>query len=132
MTVEDTLTLNRFPVTVQTDRQTIDRIYPLKQKHVAEIRRRAAEFDIVRRIIVFGSSVTPKCTIDSDLDLCIDADVSDGLKVYKLQKTLGEICDWNCDIIMYANMGHTLKQTAAREGVVIYDRSYEAGQCPQG
>lgn len=121
MQAKDTLALERFPVTVKTRCKNIDRIYPLKQAQVSEIFDRARQFDIVKRIIVFGSSVTSRCNIDSDLDLCVDADVSDGLKVYEMQKAFGDACDWNCDIIMYANMGSALKETVRREGVVIYE-----------
>ena len=86
MQAKDTLALERFPVTVKTRCKNIDRIYPLKQAQVSEIFDRARQFDIVKRIIVFGSSVTSRCNIDSDLDLCVEADISDGLKVYEMQK----------------------------------------------
>lgn len=121
MRVEDTLTMRRFPVTVKTDCKNIDRIYPLKQRQVSEICSRAGQFDIVRKIYVFGSSVTPKCTIDSDLDLCVDADVTDGLKVFEMQKAFGEACGWNCDIVMYENIGSALRETVKGEGVVVYE-----------
>ena len=123
MTVDDTLLMRRFPTVVDTPCKNIDRIYPLKQRQVSEIYSRAAQYDIIKRIIVFGSSVTARCHIDSDLDLCIDADVSDGMKVYEMQKAIGEICDWRCDIIMYASMGQTLKRTIQDEGVIIYERT---------
>ena len=74
-----------------------------------------------RKIYIFGSSVTGRCNIDSDLDICIDADTSDGIKIYHMQKEVGEICDWNCDIVMYSNIGERLKKTIQEEGVVIYE-----------
>lgn len=121
MLVEDTLSFKRFPVTIRTKCPNIDRIYPLKQKQVSEIFDRARQFEIIRKITVFGSSVTPKCTIDSDLDLCIDADISDGLQIFEMQKAFGEVCDWNCDILMYPNIGEALRETIQKEGVVIYE-----------
>lgn len=121
MRVEDTLSLKQFPVTVATECKNINRIYPIKQRQVAAIYDRARDFDIIRKIIIFGSSVTAKCNIDSDLDMCIDADISDGLKVYDMQKAMGEICNWNCDILMYANIGEALRETVQKEGVVIYE-----------
>lgn len=121
MRVEDTLKMQRFPVTVKTKCKNISRVYPLKQKQVAEIFDRASGFDIIRRIFVFGSSVTSKCNIDSDLDLCIDADTSDGMKVYEMQRAFGEACAWNCDILMYSNIGKTLRDTVQKEGVIIYE-----------
>ena len=121
MQVDDTLTLKRFPVVVHTDCKNINRIYPIKQRQVAAIYDKAKDFDIIRKIIIFGSSVTARCKIDSDLDVCIDADTSDGMKVYDMQKAFGEVCDWNCDMIMYAHMGQALRETIQREGVVIYE-----------
>ena len=114
MRAEDTLTLERFPVVVDTECKNINKIYPIKQRQVAAIYNRARDFDIIRRIYIFGSSVTAKCNIDSDLDMCVDADTSDGLKVYEMQKAFGEACDWNCDIIMYANMGQKLRDTVQK------------------
>ena len=122
MNTNDTLTLHRFPIVIESNCQNISRIYPLKQRQVDALHNIAADFDIVRKIYIFGSSVTPKCNIDSDLDICIDADTSDGMKVFDLQKAVGDICDWNCDILMYSNIGSVLKNTIDKEGVVIYEQ----------
>ena len=122
MNVDDTLTLKRFPVILETDCKNIDRVYPLKQKQISEIAKRAGLFPIVRKITVFGSSVTAKCNIDSDLDLCIEADMSDGLKIFEMQKAFGEACDWKIDIVMYSDIGKALRETVLREGVVIYEQ----------
>lgn len=121
MTAKDTLLLTTFPVVVRTDCKNIRRIYPLKQKEVAAIYELVKNHEEVNRVIIFGSSVTGLCHVGSDLDICIDADVSDGMKIYELQRVIGNICDWNCDIIMYSNMGNRLKETVAKEGVVIYE-----------
>ena len=123
MNTYDTLKMKSFPVVVDSDCETINRIYPLKQRIVDELHKKAADFDIVKKIYIFGSSVTPRCHIDSDIDICIDADTSDGIKVFELQKTVGDICDWNCDILKYSNIGSILKETIDKEGVVIYEQS---------
>lgn len=121
MNAKDTLTMKEFPGVVKSNCRNIRRVYPLKQRQVAQIYDEAGKHDIIKRIIIFGSSVTSKCHADSDLDICIDADVSDGMKVYELQKRIGNICDWNCDILMYSNLGNRLKNTIDKEGVVIYE-----------
>ena len=122
MNTFDTLYLKHFPVVVDSDCMNISRVYPLKQRIVDELHKKAEDFDIVKRIYIFGSSVTPRCNIDSDIDICIDADTSDGMKVFELQKAVGDICDWNCDILMYSNIGSVLKDTIDKEGVVIYEQ----------
>lgn len=121
MTAKDTLNLTIFPTVVDTDCKNIRHIYPLKQREVSEIYHAVKNRSEVKRVIVFGSSVTAKCHVGSDLDICIDADVSDGMKLYDLQKEIGTICDWNCDIVMYSNLGSRLKETVEKKGVVIYE-----------
>mgnify|MGYP002621796224 FL=1 len=121
MNAKDTLNLKQFPCVVVSDCRNIRHIYPLKQNQVARIYDIVRKNDIVHRVIIFGSSITGKCHIDSDLDICIDANVTDGMKIYELQKQIGEICDWNCDILMYSNLGSTLKDKVDQEGVVIYE-----------
>ena len=123
MQAKDTLKMTVFPVVVNTDCKNIRRIYPLKQRTVARLYEAALNYKVIKKIYVFGSSVTGKCNIDSDLDICIDADVSDGMKIYHMQKEIGDICDWNCDILMYSNIGERLKKTIQEEGVVIYEQS---------
>lgn len=123
MEVKDTLNLTSFPIIVKTDCKNIYRIYPLKQKAVAKLHDIAIEYKEIKTVYIFGSSVTSKCNIDSDLDICIDADVSDGMKIYDMQKRMGDVCEWNCDILMYSNLGNKMKDTIHKEGVVIYEQS---------
>lgn len=123
MQVKDTLSMKDFPVVVKTDCKNIRHVYPLKQRTVARLYEAALNHEVIRRIYVFGSSVTGRRNIDSDLDICIDADVSDGMKIYHMQKEIGDICDWNCDIVMYSNIGERLRKTIREEGVVIYEQS---------
>lgn len=121
MEVKDTLNLKSFPIIVKTDCKNIYRIYPLKQKVAAKLHDIATEYEEIKKVYIFGSSVTSKCNIYSDLDICIDADVSDGMKIYEIQKRMGDACGWNCDILMYSNLGNKLKDTIHKEGVVIYE-----------
>ena len=121
MKVEDTLTMKHFPLVVQTDCRNMDRIYPLKQRQVSDIIQIAKSFPVIKKVIVFGSSITPKCHIGSDLDLCVEADTDDGMTIFELQKKIGEVCNWNCDIVMYANLGERLKKIIQSEGVVVYE-----------
>jgi len=124
MEVKDTLDLRCFPVVVKTDCKNIYRVYPLKQKVVAQLYKIAGEYKEIKKIYIFGSSVTSKCHIDSDVDICIDADVSDGMRIFEIERQIGNICDWNCDIVIYSNLGNRLKETIKKEGVVIYEQSF--------
>ena len=121
MKVEDTLKLKRFPIVVKSECGNINRIHPLKQKQVDRIHRAAAKYREIRKVYIFGSAATALCNVNSDLDICIDADMSDGLRIYDIQKEFGEACDWNCDMIMYGHLGNRLKKTVDEQGVVIYE-----------
>lgn len=122
MNAQDTLFLKHFPIVVKSECKELGRIYPLKQKEAAEIYEIAAQFPFVKRVFVFGSSTTGRCHIDSDLDICIDADTDDGMQIFQLQKAIGDLCNWNCDIVMYSNIGNRLKDTIKREGVILYEQ----------
>ncbi len=121
MNAKDTLLLKKFPVTIHTDCKNICRIYPLKQRQVSDIYQAAKAFPEIKRILIFGSSVTPRCRIDSDLDICIDETSGDGKKIFDMQKAMGDISGWNCDIVMFGNLGEKMKETVVKEGVVIYE-----------
>ena len=121
MNAKDTLHLKKFPVVVHSNSKNLSRIYPLKQRQVDRICRHAKDYPEIRRIIIFGSSITPKCHIDSDLDICIDEKSGDGMRIYEIQKMIGEICDWNCDIVMYSQLSGKLLETIDKEGVVVYE-----------
>ncbi len=122
MKTKDIFSEKGFPVVVTTDCRNINKVYPLKQKSVAGLYSMAKKHKEIKRIYIFGSSVTPKCNINSDIDICLDADTRDGMAIFNIQKEMGEICDWNCDIIMYSNMGSRLRNTIENEGVIIYEQ----------
>lgn len=121
MDVSDTLTMKQFPVVVDSDCTTINRIHPLKQAEVNRIFQAAHKYGEIKRIFVFGSAASARCSIDSDLDLCIDADLHDGMRIYEMQKEFGEACNWKCDMIMYGHLGSRLKKTVCEQGVMIYE-----------
>ena len=121
MRVEDTMELKRFPTVVRSDCPNINRIHPLKQKAADRIFRAASKYDEIKRIFIFGSAASARCNVDSDLDICIDADMKDGLRIYEIQKEFGESCDWNCDMIMYGHLGARLRKTVDEQGVIIYE-----------
>lgn len=80
MEVKDTLNLTCFPIVVKTDCKNIYCVYPLKQKVVAELYNIALKYEEIRKIYIFGSTVTGRCNIESDLDICIDADGTGGYR----------------------------------------------------
>ena len=78
-------------------------------------------YDIVKRLIIFGSAVTENCTDESDIDICADIAYREkGLKVYNLGVDLSRICDGNCDILFYDRLKGQIKDEVDKKGVVVY------------
>lgn len=121
MTVADTLTMRYFPVVVNGDKSILCRVHPLKQRLVLQIREAAKEFPTIQRIYLFGSSTTGLCHIDSDTDLCMKCNTPDGMPQFETVAKIGELCDWNCDILSYATIDAKLKTIIEKEGVLIYE-----------
>lgn len=115
--------LKIFPVVVNVHYPNVQYIYPLKQKLAAQVRETVSQYKSIRKVWIFGSSVTNRCNIDSDLDICIDFFTTNGMEIYEIQNKVGNLCNWNCDILVYSNLGKFLKNTIEKEGVVIYEQS---------
>ena len=63
--------MNKYKVTIKEPFLNCDRIYPIQQKKVKEMLDYFNGNDNVRTVIVFGSSVTDRCHVGSDLDIYV-------------------------------------------------------------
>lgn len=101
----------------------IRRVYPTKQDTVKAVYEALCSNPKVLRVILFGSSITEKCTSTSDLDICIETSanctanekglISDAVHVAANQ---------NCDIIWLDDI--TSKErlyTEIRKGLTLYE-----------
>ena len=70
----------------------------------------------------FGSSVTKECQNDSDIDICFDitCDTKD-LRLFNLRASINQVCDYNCDFLVYSHIGNELKNEIDEKGVVVYE-----------
>lgn len=84
----------------------IRRIYPLKQRVVRDIANYVREDKRVAHVCVIGSSVSMKCTRESDLDLIVQLQPSFVSLETKNQvsEKIQELGEWNCDIIWYDHL----------------------------
>lgn len=57
--------------------RNIDAIHITKRKIAEEICKIVDSSNIVKRLIIFGSAVTDRCSAESGIDICIDTDCSD-------------------------------------------------------
>lgn len=76
----------------------------------------------IRKLVIFGSSVTEDCREDSDVDMCIFADSNyDKLKMHYTVVDLSKACNKNCDIMIYDTLTDYFKDIVMNTGVVVYE-----------
>lgn len=99
----------------------LSKINIIKRKNVQEAVKIAKATSIIKRMIIFGSSVTNDCRDESDVDICLDVtcDVTDK-RLFRPMYDIDKACDFNCDILLYHDIGTKLKQIIDRKGVEVY------------
>ena len=97
----------RFSSVIPGD-SALQYIFPTKQRAAQEAINIAREEEKVLRLIVFGSAVTPKCGMTSDLDLAIDApDLSED-DFIRLSRRFYRGVDSELDLIHYNSIQNSL------------------------
>lgn len=93
----------------------------IKQKEIEKVIQIAKNTGVVRRLIIFGSSVTEDCHEESDVDICLDisCETSDK-RLRRPMYEFNEACDFNCDILFYHKLGEKLKKEIDSKGVEVY------------
>ena len=77
----------------------IERVHPWQQRAVAAINKALRDDKRIERVVLFGSSVNMRCTLQSDLDVVIVMyDTSNEAKL-EVSEKLQEACNWNADIL---------------------------------
>ena len=96
----------------------------IKRKQVADCINVISKYDFVKRLIIFGSSVTDRCDTNSDIDICIDMiGNTRGLHTYQLGVELNKVCENNCDILTYNKLRGKIKNEIDDKGVIVYELS---------
>lgn len=90
-----------FPIVVGSDYYDAFRVYPLKQKIAKKVFETFKNDKRVKKIVLFGSSTTMRCTRNSDTDFAIELSKEHINKKTKdeVSESIQEICDWKADII---------------------------------
>lgn len=98
-----------FPVVVPNTAINMQRIYPTKQSLIYTLHEALSPDHRISSIMLFGSSVTMRCTQNSDTDLairlkktCIDNETKNNIS-----EVVQEICNWNADILWYDRIDKT-------------------------
>ena len=117
----------RFNRVVADNIQNIEYIHPLKQKIIVDIVKEAKKDKSVRSIRVFGSSITNRCDLNSDLDLCIEWNLdcydSEGVLVpetVSFMRAVAIITKGNYDMVHLQYLTGTVVENDAKQGVIVY------------
>lgn len=104
ITTEDIMkltTIQRFPIVVsdcsKEEQVVLERIYPLMQRYVLRLMH-ASWLENVN-VWIFGSSLSMRCNIESDLDIALETTECDTDLFFKLETQIAKEIDVDCDII---------------------------------
>lgn len=115
--------MKKFPIVVQGD-ESLQYVFPSKQQSVQQAIDLARADERIKRLIVFGSAVTMRCGIGSDLDLALDVPGADTEEFLKIAHPFFVGIDSEVDIIHYNEIhSELLKKEIDEKGVVVFDRS---------
>ncbi len=83
--------LKKLPLVEGVEDPRLRRIYPLMQKSVQKVLEFLSEKPVF--LIVFGSALTMKCNITSDLNLCIQTLAYDKKLFYELEEKIAYMAE---------------------------------------
>ncbi|MCD8211634.1 MAG: nucleotidyltransferase domain-containing protein [Oscillospiraceae bacterium] len=90
-------------------------IRPIQQKKVAALVSDLSRDQNVQRITIFGSSVTRRCHIDSDVDLYVE--------VKEDKKLIDHFHHFVFDLLTNFDVDERLENEIMRTGVTVYERN---------
>lgn len=104
----------KFKNTLKKPFKNVDKIHPIQQHRIEDILEELKKHESVRKIIVFGSSVTHKCNYDSDIDLYVELDKDENVKTYNV----------DCPVDFWTNFNVTpeMLNEIKNKGVEVYER----------
>jgi len=100
-----------FPVIVPHSKINMERVYPTKQSLIYKLNKALSTDEHIASIMLFGSSITMRCRMNSDTDLAIRLNdkFMDNDTKNNVSETIQEICDWKADIIWFDRINKTDK-----------------------
>ena len=104
-----------FKVINKNRYKNIEHVHPIQQENVGKIVNALMDYETVKKIIIFGSSVTPKCNYQSDLDVYVELDKEENVKTYDVDVPVDFWTNFNVDPKMLEEI--------KMKGVVVYDRN---------
>lgn len=97
-------------------------IFPAKQRAVQKAIELAAIDNRIKRLIIFGSAVTMKCGIGSDIDIALDVPNINFDDFAKLARPFYIEIPSEVDVIHYNDIHSELFKNEVDKGVCVYAR----------
>lgn len=114
-----------FPIIVENLNYECDRIHPLMQKKINEVYNLLKKYDIIEKVILFGSSINIRCNIRSDIDLSIKFKNGHFSRINQnlISEEIQEITEYNADIVWLDTIDENsqLYKNISTMGVTIYE-----------
>ena len=107
----------KFKICIDKPFINCERIYPIQQNKVKQLIDCIKDNDNVNKVIIFGSSVTSKCHIGSDVDVYME------LKENKHQSPINKYLPFEFDYWNNFLVDERLKNEIIKKGVVVYERN---------
>lgn len=111
--------MNIYPIRCDGD-DVLKYIYPLKQKAAQKAIELARADSRIKRVIVFGSALTMKCGMLSDIDIALDVpDISEDDFAHLARPFFIQIPS-EVDVVHYNTIKSELLKQNVEKGVCIY------------
>ncbi len=112
---------NVFPIISNIENKNIAKhIYPLKQREVDSVINNMP--NNITKAIVFGSTPTWNCSIESDIDIAVFA-VGDTESKNLARQIISKNCNYKCDVIFVDDIQENEKIIdEINKGVVIFEQ----------
>lgn len=94
-----------------------DKIHPLQQRKISELLSTLLPNDNIKKIVIFGSSVTNKCHMGSDVDIYIE------LMNNTKERLVNKLLPFKFDLWTNYMIDERLKKEINSKGVLIYGRN---------
>lgn len=92
----------------------VTKIFPTQQRDVATILNNWSKNATVKKVVVFGSSVTSACNPWSDIDIYVELDKDEVIRAPKVGVPVDVFTNFEVDTRLYNEIERT--------GVVVYER----------
>lgn len=111
-----------FPIRVKNGDDILKYIFPSKQKAVQKVIELAKMDSRIKRVFVFGSAITMKCNMKSDLDIALDVDEMEMDEFAKLASPFFTSVLSEIDVVYYNKINNNLLKKNIDDGICVYEK----------